>query len=382
MQMTRFRKIQTPEKIKDNRKGKKMKKKIIAAILICCLGLTMAGCGEKEKSGDSGKKTEALGSMDNYVKLGQYRGITLSRDSNPVTEEEVQQEISYYLTKYPEEIADTEAKIQTGDAVSVTFEGKVDGELFEGGSGTEESLVIGSKSFIDGFEDGMIGMKKGESKDLNLKFPSDYNEKLGGKDVVFHVTVNAIKRPLAAMTDEWVAKNTDLKTVAEFEGKIKESLKQNYENELERGAWTQVVESSEILEYPEAELEAGRQLFDMNMQALAAKMGVTLEQLKQLQGTDDEKYAEQRALYGEKAAAAKMVLNAIVEKEGFKVEDEEYQTLFKNYVQQSGKTEEAFIEAYGEDTIERDIMLRRVVKLIMDNAYMVEATPTPAEVEE
>lgn len=139
----------------------------------------------------------------------------------------------------------------------------------------------------------------------------------------------------------------------------------------------EVVESCEILEYPEAELEEGRKFFDANMQALASKMGVTLDQLKQLQGIDDEKYAEQKALYAEKAAAAKLVLYAIIEKEGLKVEDEEYQTLLKNYVMSSGKTEEAFIETYGKDTIERDIMLERVVKIIMDNAYMVEATPTP-----
>lgn len=215
-----------------------MKKKIIAAILICCLGLTMAGCGEKGKNTDSGKKAADLENMDGYVKLGQYRGITISKDSNPVTDEKLQQEISYYLAKYPEAVTDKEAKTENGDTVSVTYEGKINGESFEGGSGTDDKLVIGSKSYIDGFEDGLVGMKAGESKDLNLKFPSDYNEEVGGKDVVFHVTVNTIKRPLAAMTDEWVAANTDYKTVADFKEKIKEGLKDNYENDLERGAWT------------------------------------------------------------------------------------------------------------------------------------------------
>lgn len=358
-----------------------MKGRFRAALLVCCLGLAAVGCGKKENADNknSGKQeTAELGSMDKYVKLGEYRGITVARESEPVTEEQMQGEISYYLARYPEAVTDPEAVIQKGDSVSVTYEGRIDGELFDNGSGTEEALVIGSQSFIDGFEDGLIGMKKGESKDLNLKFPDDYNKEVGGKDVVFHVTVNSFKRPLGTMTDEWVTNNTDYKNVEEFQNKIRENLTETYENGLETGAWTQVVDSCEILEYPESEVEAGRELFDKNMKLFAQQVGMTLEQLMQVQGLDDDGYAEQQDYYAHQSAAASLVLKAIIEKEGFTTEDSEYQELYKKYLSESGKTEEEFIEANGEDVIQRNIMLERVMKIIMDNAVFVEATPTPA----
>ena len=146
--------------------------------------------------------------VESLVKLGDYKGLTYTETDTSVSDEEVESQINSTLTAHatPEQIKDR--AVEDGDTVNIDYEGKIDGETFEGGTASGASLTIGSDSFIDGFEDGLIGVKPGEKKTLNLKFPDDYktNPDLAGKAVVFDVTVNYIEGDdiVPELTDDFV----------------------------------------------------------------------------------------------------------------------------------------------------------------------------------
>ena len=131
-------------------------------------------------------------SLADCVKLGEYKGLELEMEVEPVTDEYLETYLGYMVDAV--ETEDPDAVVENGDIVNLDFVGKLDGEAFDGGSGEGYDLEIGSGTFIPGFEDQMVGMKKGETRDLELTFPESYVENLAGKDVVFTVTVNAIKR--------------------------------------------------------------------------------------------------------------------------------------------------------------------------------------------
>lgn len=184
-----------------------MKKKTVAAMLVMCMALSATACGgsdtketktettqdtgDKKDSASSDKKTSAsavrlvsVSDVSKYVTIGEYKGLTLDRASVTVTDDDVQAEIDYNLEENGTEVND--GTVEEGDSVTINFTGTIDGKEFDGGSAEDYDLVIGEGGMIDGFEDGIIGMKKGETKELDLTFPDDYyEESVAGKPVVF-----------------------------------------------------------------------------------------------------------------------------------------------------------------------------------------------------
>lgn len=149
--------------------------------------------------------------VSKYVTIGEYKGLTLDNTVEAVTDDMVDGRIKEELQNKAEEV--TEGSVQNGDVVTINYVGTKDGVAFDGGTANNYELTIGSGTFIDGFEDGIIGMKKGETKDLDLTFPEEYSsEELAGQEVVFKVTLQSFKRA-PELTDTWVAKNTDCKSV-------------------------------------------------------------------------------------------------------------------------------------------------------------------------
>lgn len=183
------------------------------------------------------------------VTLGDYKKLTLEKKVEQVTDDDVQTAI---MAETAVTMDDPDATVQKGDTADIAYVGKVDGKEFDGGSSDSYNLVIGSGTFIDGFEDGVIGMKTGETKDLNLKFPDSYQSTdLAGKDVVFTVTVNAFTRPAEnidgwELDDAWVAKNTDYSTVEEYRAgkraELEAANETTAENNLQDDAMKQVAD--------------------------------------------------------------------------------------------------------------------------------------------
>lgn len=389
-----------------------MKKKVWMALMLA--GVVMAaGCGkdEKEKTPDSNETateqqdqeadteseqedgeeqeesseeqmkltSEILKDVDieKCVTLGEYKGIDVEKIIKPVLDEEVESQIQYALEQYPIEITDRVA--QNGDMVNINYVGKIDGEAFEGGSAENSDLYLGSKRFIEGFEEGLVGASKGEERVLDLQFPEDYHaEELAGKDVQFTVTVNAIKAPLDAPTDEWVAANIEgCKTVDEFREFIRSSQEENNklssEDQARNAAWMQVVEGSTINEYPQELVDMGAKLYVQQAETYAMYAGMEVEDLIKSSGMTMEQFEENKEEFGKNIAAQALVSKAISDAEGFVMGDEEYKKIVDRLVADFECVDEAdLIAKYGQDNVEQTVMLERVTNLILENANIKE----------
>ena len=210
-------------------------KKRTAYLLILSLILSLTGCGGTGGSaGNAGgaaaasqSENSALDTADlsKLVTLGQYKNLELSVNSAKVTQEDIDAQIENALSSEAEQVEVTNRAVKEGDIVNIDYEGKKDGVAFDGGTAQGYDLTIGSGTFIDGFEDGLIGAKIGDTLDLNLTFPENYGAaELAGQDVVFTVKVNSIKEEkLPELTDELAKKiNPEVKNVDEFKAYIKD----------------------------------------------------------------------------------------------------------------------------------------------------------------
>lgn len=381
-----------------------MKKRAIMISMLLVMALSVTGCSQKTATKDKDTKTEETAKTDDAeetesdntedtsedtpttaelmagidvekcVTLGDYKGVTVEKTIQSVTDEDVQNEIDNALANYPVEV-DQAAK--EGDTVNIDYVGKIDGEEFDGGSDQGADLKLGSGKFIDGFEDGLIGAKKGETRTLNLTFPEDYTQDLAGKAVEFTVTVNAVKEPLSEPTDQWVADNIEgYDNLADYKAGIRseqeESNEQTAENQVRYAAWTQVIDNCTINEYPETLVEVGKKLYEQQVETYAKYAGMELDAYIESSGLTQEEYQSNMEEYGKNVAAQALVCQAICDKEGFAIGDEDYQKALQDMLTEYGCTEDELIQTYGQDNVEQSIMLNRVSNLILENANVTE----------
>ena len=381
-----------------------MKKRAIMISMLLVMALSVTGCSQKTATKDKDTKTEETAKTDDAeetesdntedtsedtpttaelmagidvekcVTLGDYKGVTVEKTIQSVTDEDVQNEIDNALANYPVEV-DQAAK--EGDTVNIDYVGKIDGEEFDGGSDQGADLKLGSGKFIDGFEDGLIGARKGETRTLNLTFPEDYTQDLAGKAVEFTVTVNAVKEPLSEPTDQWVADNIEgYDNIADYKAGIRseqeESNEQTAENQVRYAAWTQVIDNCTINEYPETLVEVGKKLYEQQVETYAKYAGMELDAYIESSGLTQEEYQSNMEEYGKNVAAQALVCQAICNKEGFAIGDDDYQKALQDMLTEYGCTEDELIQTYGQDNVEQSIMLNRVSNLIMENANVTE----------
>src|SRR6476646_4448330 len=195
------------------------------------------------------------------VKLGEYKGLAVEKVETTVTDEDVENELQSLQERQAELVVKEEGTAENGDTAVIDFEGFVDGEAFEGGKGENYSLAIGSGTFIPGFEEHLIGLKAGESKDVEVSFPEEYHaEELAGKPATFKVTVHEIKaKELPALDDEF-AKDADeeVATLEELKAKLRTNLEEGKKHEAEHKVRDEVVEKAAAnaeIELPEAMIE-------------------------------------------------------------------------------------------------------------------------------
>lgn len=377
-----------------------MKKRAIMISMLLVMALSVTGCSQKTATKDKDTKTEETAKTDDAeetesdntedtsedtpttaelmagidvekcVTLGDYKGVTVEKTIQSVTDEDVQNEIDNALANYPVEV-DQAAK--EGDTVNIDYVGKIDGEEFDGGSDQGADLKLGSGKFIDGFEDGLIGARKGETRTLNLTYPEDYTQDLAGKAVEFTVTVNAVKEPLSEPTDQWVADNIEgYDNIADYKAGIRseqeESNEQTAENQVRYAAWTQVIDNCTINEYPETLVEVGKKLYEQQVETYAKYAGMELDAYIESSGLTQEEYQSNMEEYGKNVAAQALVCQAICDKEGFAIGDDDYQKALQDMLTEYGCTEDELIQTYGQDNVEQSIMLNRVSNLILENA--------------
>ena len=234
-----------------------MKKRIMAVVLAAAMTLGIAGCGKKDPAYLSGIKAE------DYVELCDYSSIPVEEAQPSVSDDYVNMYIQYTLSSsaVTEEVTDRD-DVESGDIVNIDYTGKIDGKEFDGGSAKGYDLTIGSGSFIDGFEDGLIGKKVGETVDLNLKFPDDYgNTDVAGKDVVFTVKINKISQKVTPeLTDDWVSQQniTGVSTVDAYRDYVKKQLmtqaQQTYDSDVQQKIAQYLVDNSTFKKDPPTEM--------------------------------------------------------------------------------------------------------------------------------
>ena len=308
------------------------------------------------------------------VKLGEYKNLKVKKETVKVTKEEVNNRIDNLLKDYAELIVKEKGKVENGDIAVIDFEGFKDGVAFDGGKGENYSLEIGSNTFIPGFEEGVAGMKKGETKDLNLSFPEDYGmEDLAGKEVVFKVTVNEIKTKVIPELDEEFFKDLgmdDIKTKEDLEKKMKEEIKHQKEHEAEHKYVDDLLEKAtsnmeaeiddELVEY-EAEHMYKDFMDRMSMQ------GINEEIYLQYAGTTKEDIISHMKEEALKRLKNSYLLNAIIEEEKIEISKEETEAEIAEIAKANNVTEEDVTKAYGGfEAISYDLKVKKAIDLMKE----------------
>ena len=380
-----------------------MKKKTVLAMLVMCMVFSASACSDKnaekpaaEKTESSAEKTDkaedktkseedkkeeeekaevrlvSVSDISKYITVGEYKGLKLNNIVEPVSDPEVDTEIEFRLQDKAEEVKDATA--QSGDQVRVSFTGTIDGKSFEGGSEEDYDFVIGEGAVADGFDEGIVGMKAGETKELNLTFPEDYyDSELACKSAVYQVTVQSIRRT-PELTDEWVAANTDSKTVAEYRAAVQKELEDGVneaaENQLYADAWNQVFESSEIIEYPEEDIETAIEAYKELNGEYIEQAQMDMSEFLRSQGITEEEYEEACREYAEVKVKQNLIVQYIMDEENLSVDDKE---LDKKLLQQYGATNlSEVVELYGEREVNETRALLRVEQFIVDQAEVDE----------
>lgn len=374
-----------------------MKKKLCIAVLAMCMAAGAVGCsGTNSNDSSSGSSAEAGGKgsqivdvdVADYVELGDYKGIELTKESSDVTDEQVEATIESELqTKAQTLGADETAEL--GDIVNIDYVGTIDGEEFDGGStdGQGTDLELGSGSYIEGFEDQLVGAKTGETREVNVTFPEDYgSEELANKAAVFTVTVNSVKRP-AELTDEWVAENTDMKTVDEYRQSVVDSLQQSAEDgavlTMKNTAWNEVISGSTVNEYPEDLLEEEIDLVKSEMETSYESAGLELSDFLEQMGMTEEDYDTQCTELAQTRLQMILVAQAIIDQEGLSLDNEAYDDLRQDVVSSYGaEDEDTVVDQIGEKRFNQVFGVEVAKQFIYDNAKIDDGEATPAAADE
>ena len=311
------------------------------------------------------------------IKLGKYKGVKIDKIDTEVTDEEV----DAYIEKERENSARSVAvdrPVQDKDETVIDFEGFVDGVAFEGGKGENYPLTIGSGAFIPGFEEQLIGAKKGEEVEVKVTFPEDYHaDELKGKEAVFKCKVNEIKeKELPELDDEFAAEVSEYETFAEYKEATKKNLQVKKENDAkdkkEDAVIEAIVAASEI-NIPDAMLETQKRQMVSDFTQRIQSQGLSMEQYMQFTGLTPETLLEQIAPQAEKRIKSRLVLENIVKAEKFEVTEEDYENELKRMADAYQMEIDKMKELVGDNEtaikqIKEDLAIQKAVDFAVANA--------------
>ncbi|RDU36279.1 trigger factor [Neobacillus piezotolerans] len=312
------------------------------------------------------------------VKLGDYKGIEVEEFDTTVTDEDVNKEIETLQTRHSELVVKEEGTAENGDTVVIDFKGFVDGEAFEGGEAENYSLELGSGSFIPGFEEQLVGVAAGESKDVEVSFPEEYHAaELAGKPATFKVTVHEIKAKELPELDDEFAKDVDdeVETLDELKAKIKSRLEHDKNHEKEHHVRDSVVEkvaANAEVEIPEVMVrtETDRMLQDFEQRL--QMQGMNLELYYQFSGQDEEALRGQMKGDAEQRVRASLVLDAIAEAEKLEVTEGDINAELEKMAEMYNMTADNIVKALGgTEGIKSDLQKNKAVDFLIENSKTV-----------
>lgn len=312
------------------------------------------------------------------VKLGKYKGVEVEKQDTKVTDAEVEDELKKVQNTNARNVEITDRPVQDKDLTTIDFEGTIDGVPFEGGKGTDYPLTIGSHTFIDNFEDQLIGMNIGEERDVKVKFPDEYHASaLKGKDAVFKVTLKEIKeKQLPELNDEF-AEDNGYDSLDAYKENIKKNLTEAKEtsakNKKEREALDIIIEDCE-LELPQALIDTQVQRMAGDIERNVTQHGMTFDQYLKYMNITAEKFMENLKPDAEKRLKQRLVLEAIAKAEKLEASDEEYKAELeknaKNYNLEADEFE-VMLDDEGKELLREDIVIRKALDIVTSEAKEV-----------
>lgn len=324
------------------------------------------------------------------VTLGDYKGVEVAKREVKVMAADVNAEIDKVREQNSRMITVENRSIKKDDTAIIDFVGSVDGVEFQGGTGKDYPLVIGSHSFIDNFEDQLVGKKVGEEVDVNVTFPEEYHaEELKGKEALFKVTIKEIKmKELPKADDEFASEVSEFETLKEYKASVKKSLterrKEEAKREKENEAVAAVVDNMTV-ELPEPMVDAETNQMIQEFATNLSQQGMAIDQYMQMTGMTPAVLKTQMAPQAEARIKTRLALEAVVEAEGIKVSDKdidkELEEMANMYQMELDKVKEALGDA-GREQVAKDVANKKAVDFIVKNAVEVEKADEEAEKED
>lgn len=384
-----------------------MKKKMLAVLLTVAVSMTAVACGDKasaEQGTETAKETTETAQQDttaaeavtavggymkdlnaeDYVTLGEYKGVEVTLDEPEITDEYLDGYIEYVQQNNAVSTPVTDRAVEMGDVVNIDYVGKIDGVAFDGGSAQGSDLTIGSGQFIDGFEDGCIGMKVGETKDVEATFPDPYknNPDLAGKVAVFTVTVNSISvEEIPELTDEYVQSLSleGCTNVEEYRAYVYDVLleqqQESYESDKADLAYEKVAAECEFKDAPEAMVTRMNNTLTSNLSSYASTYGVDLgTYVSAMYGGTAEEYETTLLEQSKMMAQHYLMMQAIADREGLSVSDEELEEQLSQEAQDYGyETVEEYKSLVDVEAFREYLMTQKVLAFLGENAVAVPA---------
>ena len=309
--------------------------------------------------------------MAKVIKLGQYKNIEVEVELKQVTEEQVEQQVSMIVAQNPM-LVDKEGTVENGDITIIDFEGFKEGVPFEGGKAEGYQLEIGSGSFIPGFEEQMIGMAKGETRELNLTFPENYGaQELAGTAVVFKVTVHEIKAKQASeLSDEYVASfgNPNLKTVEDLKQMVRHQLEDQMRQERARIVEDKVLDlllSESEVEFDEEEIKEALQKQKNHLASQVSAYGMTLEQYLAMSGMDEEALNQQLEPSAQSQVKYESIIKEIIKVENIEATDEDANMYLESMAAQMQQPKEELVKHIDLELLKSEIKTLKANQIIM-----------------
>ena len=377
-----------------------MKRKIAKVLVAGLIGLQLIGCSNQNNENAEDNKTAADIAVDTestmiyldeinaeeYVTLGEYKGLGIVNMTQAISDEEVDSYIDYMLAATGgklEEITDRDV-IENGDVANIDYVGKKDGVAFDGGSDEGHDLAIGSGSFIPGFEEGLVGVKKGETVDLELTFPEDYHAAdLAGAEVIFTVTVNGIYKEIAPeFNDEFVAELgiENVSTTEEYRSYLKTTMEENEKQyalqDMQTQLLTMATENATVSGRPQELVDRFYQVKINNMTYNAMMYGMDLESfVSSYYGLDTESFEAEILLAAEESAKQALVCLKIAADENIVVTDEEVDAAVEAACVEYGyPSAEDFKATVDMKEYKDSLLLNKIVDFLVENATITEVT--------
>jgi len=319
------------------------------------------------------------------VTLGQYKGLKAVKDVNPVSDEEIDEEIAKTRKQNARMITIEDRPAQMGDTVSIDFDGFLDGERFDGGKAEGYSLELGSNSFVPGFEEQVVGMTIGEEKDLDITFPEHYVENLAGKAVVFKVKLNSITFPeLPELDDDFAQDVSEFDTFEAYKENVRKELQKKYEEQAESAFRSLIMKQAcdnMTVDVPDVMIQEKAEEIVRNY---AAQFGlsdrkVSFEELLRMMGLDAATMNQTILPSAEFQVRTDLLLEAVAKAEGFEFTEEETEAYIKKIAESVNATPEDIKTYFGAEMIAAEQSKERANAVIFDSAIALDPEETASE---